>query len=122
MSTNPTAQSRNTLEALQRLEKIILDTLDFRQVVQKICDSILNELYFLDLSYRLVILWLVNEQENKVEIVANSQTPEAQKAIEQTEIPLQSLELSLTDTESLAVKIARSQSSEMTRLFDPRLR
>lgn len=112
MSTSPTTQSRNTLEALQRLEKIILDTLDFRELVQKICDSILNELYFLDLSYRLVILALINEKEAKLEIVANSQTPEAQKAIKQTQIPLSWLELSLTDTENSVVDLTRFQSTQ----------
>ena len=112
MSTSPTAQSRNTLEALQRLEKIILDTLDFRELVQKICDSILNELYFLDLSYRLVMLALVNEKEAKLEIVANSQTPEAQKAIEQTQIPLSRLGLALADTENSVFDFTRFQSTQ----------
>ncbi|MBI2009589.1 MAG: GAF domain-containing protein [Candidatus Chisholmbacteria bacterium] len=112
MTTSPVAQSRNTLEALQRLEKIVLDTLDFRQLVQKICDSILNELYFLDLSYRLVMLALVNEKEGKIEIVANSQTPEAQKAIDQTKIPLSRLEVSLGDTENSPLSLTRLQSTQ----------
>lgn len=112
MSTNPTTQSRNTLEALQRLEKIILETLDFRELVQKICDSVLNELYFLDLNYRLVMLALESSKADKLEIVANSQTPEAQKAIEQTQIPLQNLELSLADTENQAINLTPSQSTQ----------
>lgn len=114
MSTSPSPQSRNTLEALQRLEKIILNTLDFRQVVQKICDSVLNELYFLDLSYRLVMLALIDEKEHVLEIVANSQTPEAQKAIKEAQVPLQSFQLSLNESTNLAVKIAQSQASQMT--------
>jgi len=118
-------QSRNTLEALQRLEKIILDTLDFRQVVQKICDSVLNELYFLDLSYRVVILSLINQTKSSLQVVASSQTPEAEKAISAFQIPFLQIQTPLSETDNLAVTITRDQNNQLvskwSQIFSPPL-
>lgn len=124
-TSNSPAKSRNTLEALQRLEKIILDTLDFRQVVQKICDSVLNELYFLDLSYRIVILTLINDQENSLQVVAISKTPEAQKAMQATQVPFEKIQIPISESNNLAVKISRTQqietASDWSQIFSPPL-
>jgi len=119
------AQSRNTLEALQRLEKIILDTLDFRQVVQKICDSVLNELYFLDLSYRMVVLGLTDEKQGIIQVVAFSQTPEAQKAMAVAKIQFQQIQIPLNDVNNTVVKVSRGQDNQTvntwSQVFSPPL-
>ena len=68
MMTRPKDSIRvNTLkiskdELLWRLEKIILDTLDFKDVVQKIVDSVLMELGYLELGYRIVVLALLDDK------------------------------------------------------------
>lgn len=125
MSDEPAIHSRNTLEALQRLEKIILDTLDFRQVIQKICDSVLNELYFIDLSYRLVLLALTSQDLEKLEFVAVSKTPEAEKALQVIKTPLTQIQLPLSDTANILVKTHRDQNLELTpnwsEIFSPTL-
>jgi len=59
---NNTPRSRETLAALWKIQKLILDTLDFTQVVQKIVDSIAIELDYLKLGYRAVLLRLLWEQ------------------------------------------------------------
>ena len=114
MSDDRASHSRNTLEAVQRLEKIILDTLDFRQVIQKICDSVLNELYFVDLSYRLVILALENSDHTALQIVALSKTPEAEKAIQAANIPLAQIQIPLAQTQNIMIRTWRDQSMQLT--------
>jgi len=114
MSDDRASHSRNTLEAVQRLEKIILDTLDFRQVIQKICDSVLNELYFVDLSYRLVVLALENSDHTTLQIVALSKTPEAEKAIQAANIPLAQIQIPLAQTQNIMIRTWRDQSMQLT--------
>ncbi len=125
MTDQSTIHSRNTLEALQRLEKIILDTLDFHEVIQKICDSVLNELYFLDLSYRVVILALVNPSEDNLQIVALSKTPEAQQLVRQTQIPFMEIQIPLSDSSNLVSQTCRDQhfnlTSDWSQIFSPTL-
>lgn len=114
MTSSPSVQSRNTLEALQRLEKVILDTLDFRQVVQKICDSVLNELYFIDLSYRVVILTLKDQSETNLQVVAFSKTPEAEKAMKQSQTSFSQIQIPLSEANNLAVKVSNTQQTQIT--------
>lgn len=114
MSDSGSFHSRHTLEALRRLEKVILDTLDFHQVVQKICDEVLNELYFLDLSYRVVILALATSDQAALQVVAFSQTPEAEKAMKQLGLPWTQIHLPLSQATSITTKVFREQHIQVT--------
>ena len=60
ISTTP--KTKDTIRSLWKLEKIILDTLDFHEVVQKIVDSVLTELDYLQLGYRIIVLALVDDE------------------------------------------------------------
>jgi len=114
----PSIQSRNTLEALRRLEKVVLNTLDFRQVIQKICDSVLNELYFFDLSYRIVLLALTDDKNDSLQIVAFSRTPEAQRATQTTKISFLDINIPLSDPANLAVKVNQQQNLQISNSWD----
>ena len=103
-STTPKAQK--TIEALWRLEKIILDTLDFREVVQKIVDSMLTELGYLKLGYRIIVLALVDEKEGVLKRISISQTEEASKALEVTTVPFHEIIIPLSARENLCIKAA----------------
>lgn len=69
------------VEALWRLQKIILDTLDFTQVVQRIVDSLALELGYLQRGYRIVVLALADEEQKVLKRVSMSQTPAAEAAM-----------------------------------------
>lgn len=56
---------QRTVGALQKLEKIILDTLDFTLVVQRIVDHVLGEMGELYPGYRVVFLRLVDSELQK---------------------------------------------------------
>lgn len=122
MTKDQSFKSRNTLVALRRLEKIILNTLDFRQVVQKICDSVISELYFIDLSYKIVILSLINQEQKSLQIVAISNTPEAEKAATVFKTPFLNIHTPLSD-ESTLNKVLSGQSTlvstQWSQIFSP---
>ncbi|OGK40943.1 hypothetical protein A3A46_04015 [Candidatus Roizmanbacteria bacterium RIFCSPLOWO2_01_FULL_37_13] len=100
-----TPQLKQTVDALWRLEKIILNTLDFKQVVQKIVDSLLTELNYLELGYRIVVLVLYDEKNNVLKRISISQTDEAKKALIATPIPFPKIDIPLSALDNLCVKV-----------------
>lgn len=96
--------NQTTLEALWRVEKVILDTLDFNKVVQKIVDSVLLELGYMELGYRIVVLALVDEDSQTLKRISISRTAEAKKALSVTPIPFRDINIPLSAKQNLCVK------------------
>ncbi|KKR28165.1 MAG: hypothetical protein UT61_C0056G0001, partial [Candidatus Woesebacteria bacterium GW2011_GWA1_39_8] len=109
-----TPQSKQTIDSLWRLEKIILDTLNFKDVVQRICDSVLSELGYLQLGYRIVVLALIDESTNVLKRISISQTPEAQKALEITPVPFQNIDIPMNYSENICIKAIEESKPYVT--------
>ena len=109
-----TPQSKQTIESLWRLEKIILDTLDFNQVVQNIVDCVLTELGYLQLGYRIVVLALADDQSNSLKRVSISQTDEAKKALEITPVPFHDIVIPLSDPVNMCIRCLNEKQSQTT--------
>ncbi|RJR26322.1 sensor histidine kinase [candidate division WWE3 bacterium] len=107
----------NTLEALWKLEKIILDSLDFHDVVQKVVDAILTELGYLDLGYKVVVLALVDEERQVLKRVSLSSTLEAQKTREVSELPFELIVIPLTEKNNLCIKALQEGTVQITHYF-----
>jgi len=105
---------QNTVQALWKITKVILDTLDFNQVAQKICDSLLNELGYLNLGYRIIVLSLYDESSNSLRRISLSHTQEATAAVEASTIPFHDIAIPLSATDNLCVKAYLSQQPYTT--------
>jgi len=105
---------KQTVEAIWRLEKLILDTLDFEDVVQRTVDGILHELGFLKLGYRIVVLALVNENKKVLERIAISQTKEAMEAVEESPLPFPSIDVPLSANNNLCIKVLKGHKFSYT--------
>lgn len=101
-STTP--QSKKTISALWRLEKIILDTLDFNQVVQKVVDSVLTELGYLKLGYRIIVFALIDKEQSELKRISISQTEEARKALEITPVPFHEINIPFSAKNNLCIR------------------
>lgn len=101
---NTTPQSKQTIDSLWRLMKIILDTLDFNEVVQKIADSVLLELGYLKLGYSIVVLALIDEKQEVLKRISISKTKKAQKALEITPIPFEEIIIPFSADENLCIR------------------
>lgn len=101
-STAP--QNKDIVKALWKLQKIILNTLDFDQVVQKVTDDLLVELGYLNLGYRIIVLTLVNKEKGTLERISLSQTDEAKKAQEASAIPFHQIAIPLDYKDNLLIK------------------
>lgn len=114
-STTP--KSKETIQSLWKLEKIILDTLDFREVVQKICDSVLTELGYLNLGYRIIVLTLADEEKGILKRISLSQTPEAAKALAASAIPFHEIEIPLDTIDNLLIKTFIEKKPQVTHFW-----
>lgn len=107
-------KTKDTIDALWRLEKIILDTLDFKTVVQKIVDSVLHELGYLRLGYRIVVLALVDEQKGYLKRISISQTEEAKRALQVTPVPFHEIDIPLHSENNVCIKAVKENKSLVT--------
>ena len=113
-SYTTTPKTKQTIESLWRLEKIILDSLDFTQVVQKICDSVLTELGYLQLGYRIVVLALLDEEKLSLKRVSISQTDEAKKALQVTPVPFYEITIPISAADNFCIKTLKEGRSYTT--------
>jgi len=104
MYTHHSPRTRQTMEALWRLHKIILDSLDYQDVTQKICDGLLHELNHFNLGYKIIVLALANKQKGILERISLSQTEEAAKALAMTDIRFKEMNIPFEETENHMIK------------------
>jgi len=114
MDYNTTPQSKKTIQSLWRLEKIILESLDFNDVVQKIVDSVLLELGYLKLGYKIVVLALIDKDKKFLKRVSISKTDEAKKALSITPIPFHEINIPLSAASNISVKAVTENKSFTT--------
>src|SRR3989338_10834818 len=82
-------QKKESLESLWRLTKILMENLEFEDVVYKTVNSLLNELGYLKSGYRIVVLSLVDEEAGDLRRIALSETEEARRATSVSTIPFE---------------------------------
>jgi len=109
-----TPKRSDTIKSLWKLEKIILNTLDFKEVVQKICDSVLSELGYLNLGYRIIVLTLTDEKKGVLKRISLSQTPEASKAQAASAIPFHDIEIPLNAQKNLLIQTLHEKKPRVT--------
>lgn len=101
---NNSSKIRAIYYSLTRLEKVILDSLDFKEVVQNVCDSMLYELDYLKMGYRIVVLSLINDDKKKLRRISISQTIEARKAVSGLPLPFETVEIPMTSSDNICIK------------------
>jgi signal transduction histidine kinase len=97
-------KNKETMEALWRLSKLILDSLNFSDTVNKIVNGVLTELDYFRLGYKIVVLCLPDEDRTKLIRIAASQTPETQRALSTIHSQLQDIVIPLTEKDNYCVK------------------
>ncbi|OGV91906.1 hypothetical protein A2783_02135 [Microgenomates group bacterium RIFCSPHIGHO2_01_FULL_45_11] len=110
-----TPRTKETIAALWRLEKIILDSLNFNEVVQEICDSVLLELGYLKLGYQIVVLCLTDQKDRQLKRIAISHTKKARQAIKESPIPFHEIVIPLSYRDNILIKTMRQKAPHVTR-------
>src|SRR3989344_2003526 len=103
-----TSELNNVLAASSRINRVLLDDLDFETVIQKIADIIPQELKF-----GTGVISILNEEKQVIQRVAASRTREAIEAIKALSVPFGKIEISLRDTNNL-MAIALRENKPLT--------
>lgn len=98
-------EKKETLQTLWKLLRILMDNLDFGDVVYKVVNSILHELGFLNLGYRIVILFLIDEKAGGMRQIAVSQTPESARALSTSPIPFDKIIIPFSAKDNYCIRI-----------------
>ena len=107
-------KKRESLESLWRLTKILMENLEFEDVVYKTVNSLLNELGYLKSGYRIVVLSLVDEEAGGLRRIALSETEEARRATSVSTIPFERIVIPFSATQNLGIKVLMSGKPEVT--------
>lgn len=97
-------QKKESLTALWKLVRNMLSNLEFEDVTEKVVNSILSELGYLDLGYRIVVLSLVDEEAGGLRRIALSQTEAAERAKAASTIPFENIVIPFSATSNFCIK------------------
>jgi signal transduction histidine kinase len=101
-------------DALWRVQQMVLNTLNFNEVVQKVVDALLLELNYLRLGYKIVVLALKDDKMQFLKRVSISNTEEAQKAIEASPVPFREINIPYSAENNLLIKVLRTKNAAAT--------
>lgn len=93
---NTSPRSKQTIDSLWHLMHVILDSLDFKVVVQKIVDSVLVELGYMNLGYSIVVLALIDDETKTLKRISISHTQKAKEALDITPVPFRKINIPLS--------------------------
>lgn len=107
-------QKKESLESLWRLTKILMENLEFEDVVYKVVNSLLTELGYLKSGYRIVVLSLIDERLGGLRRIALSQTEEASRAKSVSTIPFEKIVIPFSATSNLGIKVLMTGRPDVT--------
>jgi len=100
--------------SLSKLEKVILYTLDYNHLIQKVVDSMFEELGYLDLGYRIIVLSLVDEKRGVLQRVSVSQTEEANRAVAGLPVSFKTISISLHNRKNYCIRTMKEKKPLVT--------
>lgn len=107
-------RNEEIVQSLWRLQKIILDSLDFNTVTNQIVNGLLKELGYLELGYRIIVLTLLDEERQILKRITLSSTEEAARALAASAVPFNQIDIPLTETNNYLVKTLNSKEVQIT--------
>lgn len=110
--TKNSLRKRNDIsEAIWKIDRIILNTLDFEKVVDSIVNAALIELS--KYGYVILVLSLLDEPKGILKRISISRTDEAAQALRFSPIPFNSIEIPILAKENASVKAMSEKSPQV---------
>ena len=109
-----TPKTKETIKALWRLQKIVLNTLDFNQLIHRIVDGLLTELGYFNLGYRIIVLTLYDTDKKVLKRISLSSTNEAKRAQEASAVPFSEIDIPYESSGNLLIKTLKTKSPQVT--------
>lgn len=98
------AQFKSIFESIWKIEKAVLETVDFDQATKEVVNIILTELGYVNFGYEVIVLTLVDPQKHGLRRIAISHTQAAERFLQATPIPFNSIIIPFSAIENLSIK------------------
>ncbi|NQU51874.1 MAG: GAF domain-containing sensor histidine kinase [Bacteroidetes bacterium] len=107
---NKTLQKENLIDltTVRNIERILLESLDFEDVIGTVVSAILTKLGYMQLGYRIAVLTLINEKKGVLERISLSETSEAKKTLKASPKKFENIEIPLDFKDNASIKAINS--------------
>ena len=95
---------KKVFESIWRIEKAVLETVDFNEATKQVVNIILTELGYINAGYEIIVLTLLDEQQKTLKRIAISNTKPAEEFLRATPIPFADIIIPLWATQNLSVR------------------
>jgi len=101
-------------KALIDLQKILLDTLDFDKVIDKVVNAMLFDLGFVELGYKVIVLTLYDEKSKVLKRIALSQTEQAERALKASSVPFREIDIPISASDNFLIRTLKTKKPMVT--------
>lgn len=101
---SPKPDFKSIFEAIWKIEKAVLETVNFEEATGKVVNIILTELGYVNYGYEVIVLNLLDNQNNVLRRIAISNTQAAERFLKATPIPFKDIIIPLSATENYSVR------------------
>lgn len=123
--TSSNDQFKGIFESIWRIEKAVLETVDFEKATGEVVNVILTELGFINHGYEVIVLTLLDKEKQGLRRIAISNTQSAARFLQATPIHFENIVIPFTALENLSVRAINERkmfsSSEVADVLYPAL-
>lgn len=117
------SQFKGVFESIWRIEKAVLETVNFEEATGKVVNIILTELGFINHGYEVIVLTLLDREKQGLRRIAISNTESASRFLQASPVHFENIVIPLTATENLSIKAINERkmfsSSEVADVLYP---
>lgn len=118
-------QFKGIFESIWRIEKAVLETVDFEKATGEVVNVILTELGFINHGYEVIVLTLLDKEKQGLRRIAISNTQSAARFLHATPVHFENIVIPFTATENLSIRAINERkmysSSEVADVLYPAL-
>jgi signal transduction histidine kinase len=120
----PNDQSyKKVFESIWKIEKAVLETVDFDKATAEVVNIILIELGYINYGYDAIVLTMLDEKEKVLKRIAISNTKKAEEFLRATPIPFNDIVIPLWAVQNLSVRAINERkrfvTEDMSEVFVP---
>jgi len=101
---NDKSDFKSIFESIWKIEKAVLETVDFEKATGKVVNIILTELGYVNYGYEVIVLTLLDQKIGGLKRIAISNTEAAGRFIKATPIPFSNIIIPMSASENLSIK------------------
>lgn len=102
--SNKNTQFKGVFESIWRIEKAVLETVNFEEATGEVVNIILTELGFINHGYEVIVLTLLDPEKQGLRRIAISNTQAAERFLHATPIHFENIVIPFTATENLSIR------------------